>query len=61
MPTTKPTYSTTICMSVDYDAVSTWIAAGQTGLRTLSRGEFEVWPLRGGWGEASPWRRREDH
>ena len=40
MPTTKPTYSTTICMSVDYDAVSTWIAAGQTGLRTLSRGEF---------------------
>jgi len=27
-------------MSVDYDAVSTWIAAGQTGLRTLSRGEF---------------------
>jgi len=40
MPTTKPTYSTTICMSVDYDGVSTWIAAGQTGLRTLSRGEF---------------------
>ena len=40
MPTTKGTYSTTICMSVDYDAVSTWIAAGQTGLRTLSRGEF---------------------
>ena len=33
-------YSTTICMSVDYDAVSTWIAAGQRGLRTLSRGEF---------------------
>ena len=33
-------YSTTICMSVDYDGVSTWIAAGQTGLRTLSRGEF---------------------
>lgn len=33
-------YATTICMSVDYDAVSTWIAAGQTGLRTLSRGEF---------------------
>jgi len=27
-------------MSVDYDAVSTWTAAGQTGLRTLSRGEF---------------------
>lgn len=38
MPERK--YSTTICMSVDYDAVSTWIAAGQTGLRTLSRGEF---------------------
>jgi peptidoglycan-N-acetylglucosamine deacetylase len=36
----RQTYSTTICMSVDYDAVSTWIAAGQTGLRTLSRGEF---------------------
>jgi peptidoglycan/xylan/chitin deacetylase (PgdA/CDA1 family) len=33
-------YSTTICMSVDYDGVATWIAAGQTGLRTLSRGEF---------------------
>jgi len=27
-------------MSVDYDAVSAWTAAGQTGLRTLSRGEF---------------------
>jgi peptidoglycan/xylan/chitin deacetylase (PgdA/CDA1 family) len=27
-------------MSVDYDAVSTWIAAGQRGLRTISRGEF---------------------
>ena len=40
MPTTKATSATTICMSVDYDAVSTWIAAGQTGLRTLSRGEF---------------------
>jgi len=37
---TKGSYSTTICMTVDYDAVSTWIAAGQTGLRTLSRGEF---------------------
>lgn len=36
----KREYSTTICMSVDYDAVSTWIAAGQRGLRTLSRGEF---------------------
>jgi peptidoglycan-N-acetylglucosamine deacetylase len=33
-------YSTTICLSVDYDAVSTWIANGETGLRTLSRGEF---------------------
>jgi len=30
-------------MSVDYDAVSTWIAAGQTGLRTLSRGEFAAY------------------
>src|SRR2546426_282771 len=40
MATTKASYATTICMSVDYDAVSTWIAAGQTGLRTLSRGEF---------------------
>ena len=40
MPTNEASYSTTICMSVDYDAVSTWIAAGQTGLRTLSRGEF---------------------
>ena len=40
MATTKANYATTICMSVDYDAVSTWIAAGQTGLRTLSRGEF---------------------
>lgn len=39
MSTPQP-YATTICMSVDYDAVSTWIAAGQTGLRTLSRGEF---------------------
>jgi len=39
MATSQP-YATTICMSVDYDAVSTWIAAGQTGLRTLSRGEF---------------------
>jgi peptidoglycan-N-acetylglucosamine deacetylase len=29
-----------ICMSVDYDGVSTWIAAGATGLRSLSRGEF---------------------
>jgi peptidoglycan-N-acetylglucosamine deacetylase len=38
--TSAPPYTTTICMSVDYDAVSTWIAAGQTGLRTLSRGEF---------------------
>ncbi len=37
---TRPDYSTTICISVDYDAVSTWIAAGQRGLRTLSRGEF---------------------
>src|SRR5215467_10782239 len=41
MPTSQP-YATTICMSVDYDAVSTWIASGQTGLRTLSRGEFAV-------------------
>ncbi|HKA49873.1 MAG TPA: polysaccharide deacetylase family protein [Candidatus Dormibacteraeota bacterium] len=39
MSTPQP-YATTICMSVDYDAVSTWTAAGQTGLRTLSRGEF---------------------
>lgn len=37
---TPQQYATTICMSVDYDALSTWIAAGQTGLRTLSRGEF---------------------
>jgi peptidoglycan-N-acetylglucosamine deacetylase len=29
-----------VCVSVDYDGVSTWIAAGATGLRTLSRGEF---------------------
>ena len=42
MPTSQP-YATTICMSVDYDAVSTWIAAGQTGLRTLSRGEFAAY------------------
>ena len=40
MTGTQGSYSTTICMTVDYDAVSTWIAAGQTGLRTLSRGEF---------------------
>ena len=32
----------TVCMSVDYDAVSAWIAAGATGLRDLSRGEFAV-------------------
>jgi peptidoglycan/xylan/chitin deacetylase (PgdA/CDA1 family) len=41
MSSTRP-YSATVCMSVDYDAVSTWIAAGATGLRTLSRGEFAV-------------------
>ncbi len=29
-------------MSVDYDAVSAWIAAGAIGLRDLSRGEFAV-------------------
>jgi peptidoglycan/xylan/chitin deacetylase (PgdA/CDA1 family) len=32
----------TVCVSVDYDAVSAWIAAGATGLRDLSRGEFAV-------------------
>jgi peptidoglycan/xylan/chitin deacetylase (PgdA/CDA1 family) len=40
MPTPKVEYATTVCVSVDYDAASTWIASGQTGLRTLSRGEF---------------------
>jgi len=42
MSSTEAGHSTTVCMSVDYDAVSTWIAAGATGLRTLSRGEFAV-------------------
>jgi peptidoglycan-N-acetylglucosamine deacetylase len=42
MSGTGRSYTATVCLSVDYDAVSTWIAAGQTGLRTLSRGEFAV-------------------
>src|SRR5437879_3036081 len=42
MSSSQPPYAGTVCMSVDYDAVSTWIAAGQTGARTLSRGEFAV-------------------
>ena len=33
-------FSATVCVSVDYDAMSPWIAAGATGLRDLSRGEF---------------------
>jgi peptidoglycan-N-acetylglucosamine deacetylase len=41
--TTRNDYSTTICLSVDYDGVATWIASGQTGLRTLSRGEFAAY------------------
>lgn len=40
MAPARADFSTTICLSVDYDGVSTWIASGQTGLRTLSRGEF---------------------
>lgn len=33
-------FAATVCVSVDYDAMSPWIAAGATGLRDLSRGEF---------------------
>lgn len=33
-------YTATVCVSVDYDAMSPWIASGATGLRDLSRGEF---------------------
>ncbi len=38
----RTSHTTAICMSVDYDAVSTWITAGATGVRDLSRGEFGV-------------------
>jgi peptidoglycan/xylan/chitin deacetylase (PgdA/CDA1 family) len=41
--TRRDDYTTTICLSVDYDGVATWIASGQTGLRTLSRGEFAAY------------------
>jgi len=30
-------YTATVCVSVDYDAMSPWIAAGASGLRDLSR------------------------
>src|ERR1700693_6514885 len=32
-------HTATVCVSVDYDAMSPWIAAGASGLRDLSRGE----------------------
>jgi peptidoglycan/xylan/chitin deacetylase (PgdA/CDA1 family) len=36
------THTATVCISVDYDAFSVWIAAGATGLRDLSKGEFAL-------------------
>ena len=39
-PMKSETHTATVCVSVDYDAMSPWIAAGASGLRDLSRGEF---------------------
>jgi peptidoglycan/xylan/chitin deacetylase (PgdA/CDA1 family) len=37
---TPSTFRATVCLTIDFDAVSVWLQWGARGLRALSRGEF---------------------
>src|SRR6516165_8369474 len=39
-PTAKSSSKATVCLTVDFDAVSIWMTWGATGNRAMSRGEF---------------------
>jgi peptidoglycan/xylan/chitin deacetylase (PgdA/CDA1 family) len=40
MPSNDPEVRATVCLSVDFDALSLWLQWGARGARALSRGEF---------------------